>query len=103
MTTSALDSAKLDAFLSRVVGDFGAILSSAAAAIGDALGLYRAMADGTPVTSTELANKTGLHERYIGEWLLNQAAAGYVEYDPPTRPYRLPPEHAEALTNEHSP
>jgi SAM-dependent methyltransferase len=103
MTVSTFDSARLDAFLSRVIGDFGAILSSAAAAIGDELGLYRAMADGARVTANELAELTGTHERYIREWLLNQAAGGYIDYDPITGTYRLPPEHAEALTNDHSP
>jgi SAM-dependent methyltransferase len=97
------DPTKLDAFLGRVVGDFGAILSSAAAAIGDELGLYRAMADMAAITPGELAERTGTRERYVREWLLNQAAGGYVEYDASSGTYRLPPEHAEALTNEQSP
>ena len=59
--------------------------------IGTRLGLYKAMADGEPVTAAELAERTGTHERYVREWLAGQAAGGYVEYDPRPRRYRLPP------------
>ena len=98
-----VDPAKLEAFLGHVVGDFGAIVGAAAAAIGDDLGLYRAMADGEPVTPASLAERTGTYERYVREWLLNQAAGGYVAYDPATGTYMLPPEQATALTDENSP
>jgi SAM-dependent methyltransferase len=98
-----IDPAKLDAFLGQVVGDFGAIVGAAAAAIGDDLGLYRAMADGEPVTPASLAERTQTYERYVREWLLNQAAGGYVAYDPATGTYLLPPEQAMALTDENSP
>jgi SAM-dependent methyltransferase len=98
-----VDPAKLQAFLGQVVGDFGAIVGAAAAAIGDELGLYRAMADGEPLTPASLAERTGTHERYVREWLLNQVAGGYVAYDPSTHTYSLPPEQAMALTDEHSP
>ena len=49
--------------------------------IGDKLGLYKAMAGGEPVTPAELAERTGCRERYIREWLSQQAASGYVSYD----------------------
>src|SRR5438105_14767528 len=98
-----IDAAKLEAFLGLVVGDFGAIVGAAAAAIGDELGLYQAMADGQPVTPASLAERTGTYERYVREWLLNQAAGGYVAYDPPTATYTLAPEQAMALTDEQSP
>ena len=54
--------------------------------MGDKLGLYRAMAGAGPLTPTELAERTGTAERYVREWLNAQAAGGYVEYDPATRP-----------------
>ena len=98
-----VDPAKLQAFLGLVVGDFGAIVGAAAAAIGDELGLYKAMADGEPLTPASLAERTGTDERYVREWLLNQAAGGYVAYDTATATYVLPPEQALALTNEDSP
>ena len=72
-----LDETKLQAFLGQVVGDFGAALGTALAAIGDKLGLYKAMAAAGPLTAAELAAHTGTTERYLREWLVNQAAGGY--------------------------
>ena len=57
---------------------------SAALIRHDRLRLYRALGDSLPVTSTELATRTGLDERYVREWLHNQAAGGWVTYDPET-------------------
>ncbi|MBI4597714.1 MAG: methyltransferase domain-containing protein [Candidatus Omnitrophica bacterium] len=99
----AVDQEKLNAFLGKVVGDFGAALSSALVYIGQRLGLYRAMAWGGSVTPEELAQRTGTTERYIREWLINQAASGYVEYDAATGRYGLSPEQGVALTDETSP
>ena len=98
-----IDEAKLQAFLGKAVGDFGTAASAALVVIGDKLGLYKAMAGAGPLTSTELAQRTGTTERYVREWLVNQAAAGYLDYDPSTHRYTLPPEHALALTDEGSP
>src|SRR5216117_3599359 len=56
-----------------------------------------------PITSQELANLTRTSERYIREWLANQAAGGYLTYDPSSQRYTLPFEHAQALVNENSP
>lgn len=94
---------KLNAFMGKVVGDFGAALSSSLAYIGQKLGLYKAMAGAGPLTAAELAARTGTVERYVREWLINQAAGGYVEYEPATGRYILPPEQAVALTDETSP
>jgi hypothetical protein len=71
--------------------------------VGDKLGLYKAMYDfGKPITSQELADVTKTSERYIREWLANQAAGGYIEYDS-SQKYSLPIEHALALVDETSP
>ena len=93
---------KMHQFLGKVVGDFGASLSSSLAYIGQKLGLYKALAAG-PLTAAELAQKTNTNERYVREWLVNQAAGGYVEYDSASRRYSLTPEQAVALTDEQSP
>src|SRR5262245_50390315 len=98
-----IDQEKLGAFLGKVVGDLGASLSAGLAWIGDRLGLYKAMAELGPVTSDELAQKTATTERYVREWLIHQAASGWVDYDPATQRYTLPAEHAIALTHEDSP
>ena len=94
---------KMNAFLGKVVGDFGAALSSSLVYIGQKLGLYKALASGEAVTSSELAAKTSTNERYVREWLINQAASGYVDYDVKSGRYSLAPEQAMALTDESSP
>jgi SAM-dependent methyltransferase len=99
----SIDEEKLQAFLGKVVTDLAAAYSAPLVLMGDRLGLYQAMASGKPVTSQELATRTGLHERYVREWLLNQTASGYVEYDPASGRYTLPPEHAIALIDTSSP
>ena len=66
-TTQTIDEGKLDEFMGRFVGDLGAALSAALVVIGDKLGLYRAMGDGTPVSPSELAARTGTDERYVRE------------------------------------
>jgi SAM-dependent methyltransferase len=99
----AIDGAKLESFVFRAVDEVGATLNAALVVMGDKLGLYRALAGAGPLTPQELANRTGTAERYVREWLNNQAAGGYVEYDPATGRYTLPPEQAVALTDESSP
>src|SRR5207253_2574250 len=94
---------KMNAFLGKVVGDFGASLSSALVYIGQKLGLYKALSDAGPATPAELAQRTNTNERYVREWLINQAAGGYAEYDPESGRYSLTPEQAVALTDEQSP
>jgi SAM-dependent methyltransferase len=98
-----IDQAKLEAFMGRVVGDFGSVMSSALVVIGDKLGLYKAMAGAGPLTPAELALRTITSERYVRDWLVNQAASGYVDYDPENGSYTLPDEHALALADENSP
>src|SRR5215213_5102902 len=98
-----IDEAKLKDFMEKVVNDLGATESTVLVIIGDKLGLYKAMADSKPVTPAELASRTGTTERYIREWLSNQAAGGYISYNPNTAKYILLPEQAMALANENSP
>jgi 2-polyprenyl-3-methyl-5-hydroxy-6-metoxy-1,4-benzoquinol methylase len=74
--------------------------------LGDRLGLYRALRDGA-ATSSELAERTGTNERYIREWLEQQASSGILdvddaEADSAKRRYSLPPGHDEALLDETS-
>ena len=100
---STVDPAGVEQFVHTVVGELGAVLNAALVRIGDQLGLYRAMAEGDPMTPDELAQRTGTAERYIREWLAAQAAGGYVDYDTATGSYRLPAEHAAVLADEDSP
>src|SRR3712207_9114354 len=97
--TAQIDEARLHAFLGRAVSDVGALGSAPLILIGEQLGLYDALAADGPMTSAELARRTATVERYVREWLQNQAAGGYVDYDPTTGRYSLPMEHAAALPN----
>jgi SAM-dependent methyltransferase len=105
MATSAqpINEAKLHEFVMRGVAEMGAALNAALIIVGDKLGLYKAMAGAGPLTSSELAAKTGTAERYVREWLAAQTAGGFVTYDPAAGTYTLPPEHAMALADENSP
>ena len=101
--TQSVDMDKLMAFLGQVVGELGATVNAGLIVIGDRLGLYRAMAASGPITSAELAEKTGTSERYVREWLNAQVAGAYVKYDAATQKYELPAEQAMALADESSP
>lgn len=96
------DADKLNHFLGKFVTDLGAALHAGMVVIGDKLGLYKALAP-EPLTSKQLAHKTGTDERYVREWLNSQAAGGYVEYDRESRKYGLNAEQAFALAIEDSP
>ncbi|HJU26993.1 MAG TPA: hypothetical protein VJ722_09980, partial [Rhodanobacteraceae bacterium] len=93
---------KLHAFLGKAVGDLGAAISSTLMIVGDRLGLYKALAHG-PLSSTELAARTGTNERYVHEWLNNQAAGGYVDYDADTDKYSLNDEQKLCLADPDGP
>jgi SAM-dependent methyltransferase len=99
----AVDEAKLEEFMGQFVQDMGAAASGALVAIGDQLGLYRGLAEGGPATAAELAQRTGTHERYVREWLLNQGAGGYVSWDPAAERWFLTEEQQFALVDEGSP
>jgi 2-polyprenyl-3-methyl-5-hydroxy-6-metoxy-1,4-benzoquinol methylase len=98
----AVNETKLNTFLGKAVGDLGAALSAVLISLGDELGLYRELAQG-PLTSMELASRTGTDERYIREWLANQAAGGYVDYDSAAGKYSLNDEQALCLADPNSP
>src|SRR3954468_24588529 len=94
---------RLQQFVGRAVEDVGAVLGGALVVLGDRLGLYRALAGAGPLTPAELAARTGTAERDVREWLNAQAAGDYVDYDPESARYTLPPEQALALTDADSP
>jgi SAM-dependent methyltransferase len=101
--TKPVDEARLGAFGGQAVTDMAAAISGLLLHIGDRLGLYKAMAGAGPITSAALAERTGTTERYVREWLGNQAAGGYVTYNPADCTFELPPEQAMVVADEHSP
>ncbi|HEY1505599.1 MAG TPA: class I SAM-dependent methyltransferase, partial [Stellaceae bacterium] len=98
----AVDPDKLNAFLGRFVGDLGAAVHAGMVVIGERNGLYKALATG-PLSSDELAAKTGTDARYVREWLSSQAAGGYVSYDPKARKFYLDEEQIFTFADEASP
>src|SRR3954462_15531456 len=93
----AVDGQKLEQFVFNAVEEVGATLNAALVVMGDKLGLYRTLAGAGPLTPVELARRAGVAERYVREWVNAQAAGGYLEYDPTSGSYTLPPEQAVAL------
>jgi len=94
---------EVEAFIGQVVTDLSAAFSGVLVNVGRKLGLYQTMANIGPCTSMALAEATGVRERYVREWLANQAAGGYVTYDPKKQTYALPPAQAMVLAVDQSP
>ncbi len=95
--------AEIQAAVGQTVADLGAAFSGVLVNIGRRLGLYKAMVEIGTCTSEQLAQATGVRERYVREWLNNQAAGGYVRYDPEGHRYTLPAPQAMVLAIEDSP
>jgi 2-polyprenyl-3-methyl-5-hydroxy-6-metoxy-1,4-benzoquinol methylase len=99
----SMDMKKVEELAFRVVGDMGGAFTMALGYIGDRLGLFKAMAEAGPVTSAELAEKTGLNERYVREWLRAMVANEYLDYDQSSERYVMTSEQAFVLADEDSP
>ena len=87
----------------RLLGAMTGAATTAMVAVGDQLGLYRALADGGPATEMELAVRTGMAARYLKEWLSQQVAAGFLTFSEGDGRYTLPAEAAAVLAHEASP
>jgi SAM-dependent methyltransferase len=98
-----MNEAKLQELVGTAVTEMSIAESAPLIYLGDKLGLYKAMAGAGPLTSQELADRTDTHERYVREWLGNQAAGGIVDYRPADGTYELSEEAAELWANETSP
>lgn len=103
MTTNELDMAQVQGFAEQVGGVLAGGATTAMMVVGDRLGLYRALARQDAMTPPELARETGTAERYVREWLAQQAAVGFVRFDRDTGRFALPPEHAAVLAGDDSP
>jgi SAM-dependent methyltransferase len=102
-TAMPINREKLQAFAQKAIGDVGGTLTVLMCSLGDRLGLFKALATGGSATSVQLAARCGLQERYVREWLSQMAVAGYLEYDPVSGRFTLPPEHAAILAEEAGP
>ncbi|WP_370655485.1 class I SAM-dependent methyltransferase [Candidatus Binatus sp.] len=98
-----VDEKKLQEMIGKMLGDVGAAMGAALVLLGDKLGLYKTLASAGPLSSAELASRTGTAERYVREWAAGQAAAGYINYDPASARYSMSPEQALLLADENGP
>ena len=95
------------AYVDRLLTSALGALDIFATYIGDQLGFYQVLADRGPLTSAELANATGTHERYVREWLEQQTVSGVLKFADENaaatdRQYSLPAGPAEVLTQKDS-
>ena len=103
MTTQELDPAKAQAFAGQMIGNLNGAALTLLTSIGHQTGLFDTMAGMRPATSQRIADAAKLNERYVREWLGSMVTGRIVEYDPAGQTYRLPPEHAAALTRAAGP
>ena len=103
MANVPVDQEKVHDFVGKVLGDTSGLTTTILAALGDRLNLFKTLAAHGPATSAELAKAASINERYAREWLGGMASAGYVQYDPATRRFTLPPEHVPVLAEEAGP
>jgi hypothetical protein len=97
---ATFDPAVMEAFQGKALGDLAGWSAIVMSALGDRLGLFRNLAERGPATSRELSARAGISERYTREWLAALACAGYLAYDPGSRRFSLPAEHAPVLVQE---
>lgn len=103
IATHPLDQEKLEQLQGKVIGDVAGSLGLLLAYLGDKLDLYSALREISPATSAELAESTGMDERYLREWLSANAAAGYVNYDGAAGKFWMTPEQAVVFAAEGHP
>jgi ubiquinone/menaquinone biosynthesis C-methylase UbiE len=97
-----MDKEKSNRFMQKVVGDVASAIASGLVLVGSRTGLFGHMAGAGPISAAELAERSGLRQRYLEEWLAAMAGAGYVEYDAASDRFTLPDEHALFLSQPAS-
>ena len=98
-----INEANLHALVGGILRDLGGAFSVPLVQIGESLGLYQALSENGPLSSGELAAKTGLKERYLREWLSAQAASNYITFEPMTEKFSMTPEQSFVFANQGSP
>ena len=103
MTTQTVDQARAEAFAGEVLGALNNAFSTLMISVGQRTGLFDKLATLPPSTSEAISQAAGLDERYVREWLGAMVTGRIMEYDPATRTYWLPREHAASLTRAAGP
>jgi 2-polyprenyl-3-methyl-5-hydroxy-6-metoxy-1,4-benzoquinol methylase len=98
-----INEASLNALLGGILQDLGGAFSVPLVQIGESLGLYSTLSESGPLSSGELAARTGLKERYLREWLSAQAASNYITFEPATEKFSMTPEQSFVLANQGRP
>jgi len=96
-----------DLFVERLLTSTAGAFDIFSIYLGVRLGFYRSLSEHGPATSEELAVRTGAYERYVREWLEQQAVAGILKVEDEnaaalSRRYRLPAGHQEVLVDRDS-
>lgn len=94
------DALKAEAFAGSLVDTLNKSALSLMISVGHRTGLFDVMAEMDFATSAEIAEASKLHERYVREWLGAVVTGGVVLYDPESKSYRLPAEHAAYVTRK---
>ena len=94
---------KLGLLLKQTGGMVAASFNCAITVLGDRLGLYRALGELGPSSSTRLASHLALHERWVREWLYQQTCIGQLEYDASSSQFSISPEAYAVLADEEHP
>jgi 2-polyprenyl-3-methyl-5-hydroxy-6-metoxy-1,4-benzoquinol methylase len=100
---NTINEANLHALVGGILQDLGGAFSVPLVQIGESLGLYQTLSKNGPLSSGDLADKTGLKERYLREWLSAQAASKYITFDPATEKFSMTPEQSFVFANQGSP
>jgi 2-polyprenyl-3-methyl-5-hydroxy-6-metoxy-1,4-benzoquinol methylase len=105
--TQTLDGDKVGALCGRLFNSAIEMTEIATMYFGTELGIYDALRDKGPITASKLAAELGLSQRYLSEWLGQQAIAGFIDAEEGTnaddRRYSISPEHAHVFTEKSSP
>ncbi len=100
---SAIDEAKVEELAGKVIGDVAGALSLFMAYIGDQAGVFDALDGQGRLTIAQIAEKTGLNEKYLHEWLGSVSAAGYVTFHGEDETFSLSGEQALVMAREGQP
>lgn len=97
-----IDTAKLENLVTTALNDLSGAQGGIMMNLGHKLGLYKALAGAGPLSSIEVAKRSGCAERYVREWLNSQVAGGYLAYHSSSQTFEMTAEQTMVLADEHS-
>src|SRR5262245_8000635 len=98
MGSSSFDADKAGAFADRLLATLNHGALCLMVSVGHRVGLFDTMRDLQPSISGEIAERAGLNERYVREWLGAMVTGRIIEIDPNTQQFHLPAVHAAYLS-----